>query len=509
MSTPQEVINPLKEELGRKIRIRQFEKDIGGFAEYYFGHVDDPIYREWDDLRAKNNRIMIECPLGHGKSWRISFIHPIHRIVYNRNRRILICSKKADRAAEFAERISKELTDNKKLNADFGDWVKVKQALGQIVDDADHPVQGFQDPDNWTKSKFTVLRPRIYREPTVVASGVGGAVEGLRLDDIILDDIEDIEDRTSEVEREAKKEWVRSTILGRLEPQGTLLAIGTPWHQDDTYAYFEDLAKRPETGWTFRRYQSLPAWGGDPKIPVPPLLRWRWTWEALMQKYYEIGAIEFQAKYQCNPKASEGHWFKERWIRWFEYRKMPQMTDIVMGCDFNLSDRSIEDNDYTAFVVLGRDKEGNFYVLDIFREQLTDGHADWVAKYFNQWKPNRVAVEATLFERLIYKQLMATRPDVPAIPIQSTQQKAQRLLRLQPFFMQGRIFIRDDLQHRINFVNEYSAFPDGKHDDMLDAMQMCFEMMGYFNPMWVQGSGIEIMGGVGQFFERGGANVVI
>jgi len=510
-SSTAEPINPLKEQLARVIRIRKFSQvdQIGAFANYYFGHIDDPIYQEWDQLVFNHNRVMIECPLGHGKSWRISFTHPIWEIVYNRNRRMLITSKKAERAVEFGERISAELERNPKINFDFGDWVTVKQALGQPIDDADHTVKGFVDPKNWTKAKFTVLRPKIFREPTVVTSGVGGQIEGLRLDDIIMDDVEDIEDRTSEVEREAKKEWLRSTLLGRLEPDGKIRGIGTPWHQDDMYAYLEHLAELVQTGWRFRRYQALPNWDGDPTKPIRPLLPWRWTWEQLMAKYYEIGAVEFQAKYQCNPRASEGHWFKEKWLRYFDYDRLPKMRDIVMGCDFNLSDRSIEDNDYTALVVMGVDMKGDFYVLDIFREQLTDGHAIEIAKMYDRWKPHRIAVESTLFQRLIFKQVRATRPDLPTIPIESTQQKAQRILRLQPFFQQGRIFLRNDLLRLINFVNEYSAFPDGKHDDMLDAMQMCFELLGYSNPEWGgYEQGIQVLGGVSQYF-GGGADVVV
>lgn len=87
------------------------------------------------------------------------------------------------------------------------------------------------NPDQWAGDRFTVLRARELRDPSVRAAGITSNITGSRADLIICDDVEvpntcDTADkRTALRERLAETDFI-------LTPGGTKLYIGTPhsWH---------------------------------------------------------------------------------------------------------------------------------------------------------------------------------------------------------------------------------------------------------------------------------------
>ncbi len=93
-------------------------------------------------------------------------------------------------------------------------------------------------PDQWAADSFTVKRPKISRDPSVLAHGLFANITGTRADIIICDDVEvpntcdTAEKRIRLRERLSENDFI-------LTPGGTQIYIGTP------HTYFTIYADRP------------------------------------------------------------------------------------------------------------------------------------------------------------------------------------------------------------------------------------------------------------------------
>jgi hypothetical protein len=104
---------------------------------------------------------------------------------------------------------------------------------------ARHPLCGALLPGHgegsWAADRFTVLRPAVLRDASMLAAGIGGNITGARAEMVICDDVEvagncDTPTKRAELrERLAEAEFV-------LVPGGTLLFVGTPHCAESLYA---------------------------------------------------------------------------------------------------------------------------------------------------------------------------------------------------------------------------------------------------------------------------------
>jgi hypothetical protein len=104
---------------------------------------------------------------------------------------------------------------------------------------ARHPLCGALLPDHgegeWASDRFTVVRPAVLRDASMLAAGIGGNITGARAELIICDDVEvagncDTPGKRAELrERLTEAEFV-------IVPAGTMLFVGTPHCAESLYA---------------------------------------------------------------------------------------------------------------------------------------------------------------------------------------------------------------------------------------------------------------------------------
>lgn len=88
--------------------------------------------------------------------------------------------------------------------------------------------------DPWTQTMITVDRPAGIRDASLRAVGLDGAIDGSRLNWIVVDDILNRENTSSKAAREKVYEWFDSSVLSRIDPEGGRIVVAnTPWHLDD------------------------------------------------------------------------------------------------------------------------------------------------------------------------------------------------------------------------------------------------------------------------------------
>lgn len=153
----------------------------------------------------------------------------------------------------------------------------------------------------WTDEAFTVARAAAWRDPSLLARGIGGNITGAHADTVICDDVE-VPNTASTASRRA---WLRER-LGEVEhivpPHGTHIYAGTP---HTYYSIYAD-APRPETGEEapflagFRRC-VVPIWAGDGRSAWPE----RFPAAAVANMRARIGPSAFASQMMLQPTAPD------------------------------------------------------------------------------------------------------------------------------------------------------------------------------------------------------------
>lgn len=110
-----------------------------------------------------------------------------------------------------------------------------------------------RDPGKrWTDMQWFLWRPdRSDKDPSLLASGAGGPIQGARMDRIVLDDIADPENMATALQRQKLIYWLTNVVKTRLTPRGRMIMICTRWDADDPAAW----AMRE--GWRVIRIQAV------------------------------------------------------------------------------------------------------------------------------------------------------------------------------------------------------------------------------------------------------------
>ena len=373
----------------------------GPREEPYNGHfLVGPHHREWDELIAKNERISILAPRDHGKTFFWDFAYPIWKAVNMPGGIGYIFSATQDQAVRILGDIKAEIESNPKLANLLPDMTIGKGR-------------------KWASTAICLRNGhRIY------ARGFGTKVRGAHPNWIVVDDSLNDETAYSEVVRKKQIEYFYTAISNMVVPGGQIIVVGTPFHQGDLYA---DLSKNEE--YLFRRYQALNAKG----IPLWPA---RYSQARLLKKKREIGSIRFTREFLCEPVADDMSLFPQALFQGepteqfavrlgmpYSFWAQAGVTPYI-GVDFAMS--SSAQADYMVVWVMGLDKFGNRWVLDIqrgkglpYQKQLS-----MINEAGRKYKPALVFLEANQMQRIFGDELIRT-TDLPIKKFTTTAVKHQ------------------------------------------------------------------------------------
>jgi len=433
-------------ELQERRRVRAALADPRVFAREYFEfECETPEFlQDVYTATAQHPRTLWLGPVGHAKSTLGGLVLPMWRIAGDRNRRLILASKTLPRAQDLSRRLMREVETNDHLRHDF---------------------QLEKDPLKWSETQWQVKRTRNLKESTVTATGLLGNIEGVRCDDIFIDDIIDIDSLMSEAERTHAITWVKNVLLARLEPQGTVHAYGSRWHKEDVWAYLEKIP-----GWNVRVDRAFDHWDGTLLWPE------RWSWDALRMKQAEMGELAFRARFLNEPVDLGG-------IRWrFDLHQISldeirdkgwKQVRRSQAWDLAISEKVEEDPDYTACITMDKFDNGRIVWLDAWRFRSDfPGQVKAVQSHYAEWSSktpvDEVPIEDAAYQRALPQQVMKE-SHVPVVASPARGNKVQRLEWLGTHLEAGRILLLRDMRGKEELVTEIRNFPTGKHDDLLDA----------------------------------------
>jgi predicted phage terminase large subunit-like protein len=424
-----------------------------------------------------NRYLAVIIPPQHGKSNLCSIHFPPWHLGNYPDQRFIACSYNGELAASFSRRARNILTDQA--------W----------------PFDVRLDAESKSNTQWNIAGRRGGHR----AAGVGGGITGMSADILLIDDpVKNQEEADSELNRENAWEWFTTTAWTRIAPDGAVVLIGTRWHEDDLIGRALNM---PGIPW---QVIHLPAQALEPEEEgmidaagrYPGAFLWpeRYPPAEYEKRKEVLGTKGWTTLYQGMPYPAEGGMFKRDWWQTYDRERMPRLRKIIIAVDSAFKDGV--SNDYSVFATWGVDFDGNFYLVDLWRDRvefpdlISAGYGVFmkVMAYFR----NRPGYPPTFLPALhvedkasgqsaiqVWKKAFHDasghkRPGLPVIPVKTgAASKISRAEGVSPMVEARRCFLPDvETDPWVSdFISEHAAFPAGKYDDMVDSTSMALGVL--------------------------------
>jgi predicted phage terminase large subunit-like protein len=397
------------------------------------------------------DRLAVAMPPRHGKSLLISQFFPAWFLLVYPWQRVILCSYEADFAAQWGRKVRDVVTQWGPL---FGVAVRADSKAADRWEIDGHG-GGMQ------------------------TAGVGGPVLGKGADLLVLDDLtKNAQEALSPTHRAKAWDWLTSTAFTRLEPGGRVVNVQQRWHTGDVTGQL--VAAEPER-WDVLTLPAL-AEPGDPLGRAPGDALWPERYPAAeLESRRKLAPAWFAAQYQQRPLDLEGGFFRglER-VPVLDAAPTPdQFARRVRAWDLAANEAQAgADPDYTAGVLMGKHKDGTFWILDVVRERLGPAAVRALIRQTAELDGRAVAVrserEGGASGKLAAWDIAKELAGWPVVAVRPDGGKAERA---EPFAAQveaGNVRVVRD-RHTAAFLDECRSFPTGSHDDMVDAASLAFQ----------------------------------
>lgn len=405
-------------------------------------------------------RLCVAMPPRHSKSSMVTLAYPLWLIFQNPHLNILIVSNEASLAETFGIKLREYI---KKYGAYFG------VHLSESKHSSTHLM--FEDKKGLAGSIKLV--------------GANGSITGRDADYIIIDDpYKGFEDITPTL-LQKRIDWFDTIIEQRIESHTKLAILHTRWHSNDLQGYFK---KNRSEDYHFISFPAIKE-NGEQLWPE------KYTIEKLEKKRESIGERLFQSIFQQKPIDDSSNFFDLNKFHWGAPPKELTTIQMCRGWDTASSDPS--KNDFTAGVPM--------YLLNDNKSILiTDFVHGQFGKDTSQQIKNQIILDGhdniSIIETgvaaagaLLYDNWEDQLPGYfleRAIPVPNNS-KADRATPLKDYIYDGHVYvdIKDNNLRKI-FQDEFRAFPNGEHDDIVDAAAHVFN---YINQEFIGNDIFEIV----------------
>lgn len=310
----------------------------------------------------------------------------------------------------------------------------------------------------------------------MISRGVLAGITGQGADLMIIDDpIKNREEANSETHRQKIwDEWIDS-FSTRLHPGAIVILILTRWHEDDLQGRLLNSEYGEPLNWQVYNFpleaeenDVLGRKTGEPLWPE----RYGYSFIAERKKY----PSSFNSLYQGRPTSQEGNMLKRWW--WKYYDVLPRIQKRILSVDATFKDEA--DNDFVAIQVWGKTR-ADMYLIDNVKARMDfpttlqairnvlNKHPGIAGKYVED-KANGPAIIS-----------MLNREIGGFIKVNPQGGKIARVNAVSPYIESGNVFLPRQADWVHDFVEEAASFPNGKHDDQVDAMSQALNRFIYHN----------------------------
>lgn len=424
-------------------------------------------------------RLIVSMPPQVGKSYTSSLWTPAWYLERHPDRQVILASHESRLAVSFGRQVRDTLI----RHADAG---RVQVRVARDVAAA----------GEWETTQGGGMLSR----------GIGGSITGRGAHLLVIDDpLKDFASAHSLTIRQAQWSWWLSVAQTRLRPGAVVIVVMTRWHEDD-------LAGRLLSGehegdpdeWRVVRIPALgegdvvddgiapDALGRDDGVPIATAADDESVesaavrWEAVRRS---VGPYVWAGLYQQRPSEPEGTVLKRGW--WQYYRidgdrlvrpdgSCVDVADLRIYQSWDLAFKDRSTSDWVVGQVWGSSgPHGDRFLLDQVRDRLDFvATKDAVRRLRDRWPSTSATwVEDKANGPAIIAELR--REISGLVPVNPRGSKEARAWATTGDLAAGNIWLPapEDAPWVRDFVEEAAAFPNGAHDDQVDAFTQAIDRM--------------------------------
>lgn len=430
--------------------------------------IDGLIQWAWGTPDA---RLIISMPPQEGKSQRVTKTGTLWALLQNPERRLAIASYSSELAEGFGR--------------DIRNWITTFDGTEGTLD------LGLRIASDNGAAKRWRLRDHL---GGVISVGLQGSLTGKPVDGLVIDDpFKDAAEADSEPTRERVWQWWQATAGTRLAPGAPVIIIMTRWHEDDLAGRL--LAAEDGHVWRVVNIPALadhnPAKGQSDVLGRRPG-EWMISARSRTAEQFEatrarVGSRTFNALYQGRPSPEAGGILERLWWGRYSQEKWTVENGVywALGLDglltsWDMTFKDTKASDFVAGQVWGW-RGADVFLLDQVHARLSFTKtlreferlaAKWpqASLHLVEDKANGSAVIDSLRRKI---------PGiVPVNP--GANGKVARANAIAPFVESGNVFLpsqRVALFKVDELVEEAASFPNGAHDDQVDALTQAVSRM--------------------------------
>ncbi len=336
----------------------------------------------------------------------------------------------------------------------------------------------------WYRALFPLMRidPRKDTEDEVrttrggfrLAATVGGALTGRGGSIVVIDDAMKADDARSETLRNNVNSWFDETLLSRLDDKRSdaIILVMQRLHVDDLVGHVLKAG-----GWTHLNLSAIAA--EDVRVPIGDgrfhhrsagdlLHPEREPLSVLDELRAGMGSATFSAQYLQEPVPAGGNLVQWEWFgTWTQLpEKNDYLTKIVQSWD--TASKATELNDYSVGITALIRKDA-IYILDVVRARLEyPALKKRIVTEKKRWKANIVLIEDKGSGQSLIQDLRSDRVFAKAISPEGD--KVVRMSYCTAPIESGAVLLPQSASWLDEFRTELLAFPNGVHDDQVDAL---------------------------------------
>lgn len=304
------------------------------------------------------------------------------------------------------------------------------------------------------------------------AVSVGGAAIGEGGNILIIDDPINPLQASQRLSRDGVNDWFDHTWASRLDDKrcGVMLLVMQRLHAEDLSGYLLEKG-----GWG---HLCLPAiapsdahyemgtWRYARKAGEP-LHAAREPLEVIERLKLDLGSANFSAQYQQAPLRQVGALVKREWFPRFDIHDEREWEHVVQSWDTGIKAGDVHDASACATFAL---VEGTHRLIDmlVVREEYPQLRKT-IIRHAARFSSSAVLMEDKGSGQSLLQDLRRETA-LALIAIQPVADKITRLLRVTPMLEAGKVALPTHASWRAAFEQEMLSFPDGKHDDQVDAV---------------------------------------
>lgn len=495
-----------KQVVREEVRARLMaERDFLAFCKYmdpkhptearHVQYLGKKLEQVFEFIESKGERgigrLMIFMPPRYWKSQTASRKFPAWAIGKLPDLRVILTSYGADLATKHSREV-RDLIETEKYRAVFGDLAS-----------SEEPV--LLDSESRSSASWEISN----HAGGMIAAGVGGAITGFGAGLFIVDDpVKSREDAESQARRDAIYEWYRSVAYNRLDSVGSaIILIMTRWDQDDLAGMLlQAMVSDPEADQWEVVYMPAEAdeadafpksaeefeenllsgiyipMGGDQlgRAPGEPLWPEKHDTAKLTKVRANVGDFEYASQYGQKPRLAVGEFLDDQDFKIAD--KAPDGVRWHWYADLALGESQTADWNCTGGVGLhGED----LYVRDVVKIHDIDAFLPELKSVMTdkQERDSVWGIEDVAFQKLVIKQFRSD-PELLNKEIKAVKPNGDKVTRARPWRRRakdGHLYLVRGKWNR-DFIREATAFPKGRHDDVVDMLSGGVQMIAEEKP---------------------------